>query len=377
MRLSRHIPGILLASILLLCGAVHSQGRQDEITSSRVNAIVEAAEKVGPAVVSISVLQTRTYATQPLPEFFRDPVIREFFGDFFTPRIYRQQIQSQGSGVIVRPEGLVLTNEHVVRGAEEIKVTLPDGRMMEGGLLDSDPALDLAVVSVKGSRLPVAPLGDSEDLIIGEWAIAIGNPFGYLLDDTQPTVTVGVISAINRAIRPGERSVALYRNMIQTDAAINPGNSGGPLVNADGEVIGINTFIFTSGGGSEGIGFARPIEDAKRILSDVVSFGRIRKPWIGAYTQSLNREIAQALDLESATGVIVVEVEKGSPADDAGMKRGDVIRRANSTEIRDEVDWESFLLSVQVDDGLKLSLVRSGKGVVADLKVKELMGSRD
>jgi serine protease Do len=182
---------------------------------------------------------------------------------------------------------------------------------------------------------------------------------------------------MNRAIRPSERSVALYRNMIQTDAAINPGNSGGPLVNADGEVVGINTFIFTSGGGSEGIGFARPIEDAKRVLSDVVSFGRIRKPWIGAHTQPLNREIARALGLESATGVIVVRVDEGSPAEKAGVQRGDVIRGADLLEIRDEVDWETFLLSVRVSDRLSLSLVRNNRELNASLEVKELVGLRD
>ncbi|MFQ5906880.1 MAG: S1C family serine protease, partial [bacterium] len=363
---------ISAVALLLFLGAQSlARDARDDIASSRVNAIVRAAERVGPAVVSISVIQTRVYASQPFSEFFMDPLIREYFGDFFAPRIYKERIRSLGSGVIVRPEGYVLTNEHVIRGAEEIKVTLPDGRVIAGALVDASPSLDLAVVKIEGRDLPVAPLGESNNLIIGEWAIAIGNPFGYLLDDTQPTVTVGVISALNRAIRTGERSVALYRDMIQTDAAINPGNSGGPLVNADGEVIGINTFIFTSSGGSEGIGFARPISHGKRILDDIVRYGRIRRPWIGARVQSMSEEISHALGLRSTSGVIVVEVEGGGPAEAAGIRRGDVIRRAKSRTIRDQVDWGTFLLSIHVDEKVELEIVRRGKNLKKALVVKE------
>jgi len=368
---------VLAMALLLFSGSASSaQDVQDNIASSRVNAIVRAAEKVGPAVVSISVIQTRVYASQPFSDFFTDPMIREYFGDFFAPRIYKERIQSLGSGVIARPEGYVLTNEHVIRGAEEIRVTLPDGRVMSGTVVDASPSLDLAVVKIEGKDLPFSPLGESSNLIIGEWAIAIGNPFGYLLDDTQPTVTVGVISALNRAIRPGERSVALYRDMIQTDAAINPGNSGGPLVNADGEVVGINTFIFTSGGGSEGIGFARPISHAKRILDDVVRYGRIRKPWIGARVQSMSQEISHALGLRSTSGVAVVDVDRGGPAEAAGIRRGDVIKRAKSRIIRDEVDWGTFLLSINVDERVELEILRNGKNLEKALVVKELVGGR-
>jgi len=370
----RRIAILVLAAGLFLVSAVHtfSQEANNDITSSRVNAIVRAAEKVGPAVVSINVLQTKLYASHPFPGFFADPVIREYFGDLFAPRVYKEQIQSLGSGVIVRAEGYILTNEHVVRGAEQIKVTLPDGRVMAGKLVDADAAVDLAVVKIRGGNLPVATIGQSDDLIIGEWAIAIGNPFGYLLDDTQPTVTVGVISALHRSIRSGHRSSALYRDMIQTDAAINPGNSGGPLVNADGEMIGINTFIFTSGGGSEGVGFARPISYAKRIIDDITRYGRIRKPWIGAHTQSITEEVSRALGLKSNAGVLVVEVDRGSSAGKAGIRCGDVIKRADSGLIRDEVDWESFLLSTYVGERVELEIIREGKMVHTAFAVIEL-----
>ncbi len=204
----------------------------------------ERFSPVRPAVVSINVIQTRIIRETPFlspfgDDFFGDP----FWRDFFPPRSYREQVRSLGSGVLISKEGIVLTNEHVVRGAETIKVTLPDGRRFDGKLLGTDPQTDLAAVKISGSNLPSAALGNSDDLAIGEWAIAIGNPFAYLLDDTQPTVTAGVVSATRRSIKSERGQVQVYRDMIQTDAAINPGNSGGPLVNADGEVIGVNTFI--------------------------------------------------------------------------------------------------------------------------------------
>lgn len=348
------------------------QQLQDEVTNSRVNAIVKAAEAAGPAVVSISVIQTRLYASRGFPGFLDDPMMRGFFGDFFTPRVFKEQIQSLGSGVIVDAAGYVLTNEHVVRNAEQIKVTLPDGRVLAGKLVDSQPFLDLAVVKVEGSNLPVARLGDSKGLIIGEWAIAIGNPFGYLLDNTQPTVTVGVVSAVNRAIRPDANSTALYRDMIQTDAAINPGNSGGPLVNANGEVVGINTFIFTSSGGSEGVGFARPINDAKTILDDIKAFGRIRKPWIGTHTQDLSEDKSRGLGLKSTNGVMVVDLDADSPARAAGLRVGDVIRQADSSLIMDEVDWETYEVSTRVGQKVELQVLRGGQAVPITLLVKEL-----
>ncbi len=238
-------------------------------TDTRNTAIVQAARRVGPSVVSITVIQTRVVRTTPFRSPFGDPFFDEFWRDFFPPRAYRQQIQSMGSGLIISSDGLILTNEHVVHQANVIDVSLPTGEQYEGHLLAVDPVLDLALLTIEGKDFPAAPLGDSNELIIGEWAIAIGNPFGALLEDTQPTVTIGVISALNRSIKPARGREQIYTDMIQTDAAINPGNSGGPLVNANGEVVGINTFIFTAGGGSEGVGFARPINDAKPLFDEV------------------------------------------------------------------------------------------------------------
>jgi serine protease Do len=248
-----------------------------DLSNSRRTAIVTAAERVSPSVVSVSVVTTRVVRSDPIPGMFRD----EFFDRFFPPTEYRQRIPGLGSGVIVDNSGLVLTNEHVVRGAEDVKVTLTDGRQLPAKVLGGTAIYDLAILKVEANKLPVAPLGDSDDLVVGEWAIAIGNPFGYLLADTQPTVTAGVISATRRDIKSEATETGVYKNMIQTDAAINPGNSGGPLVNADGQVIGINTFIFTSTGGSIGLGFAIPINLAKRILGEVEKYGRVRAAWPG------------------------------------------------------------------------------------------------
>ncbi|HEX9912543.1 MAG TPA: trypsin-like peptidase domain-containing protein, partial [candidate division Zixibacteria bacterium] len=250
-------------------GSLLTADFQEEITATRRNAIVRAAEKIGPAVVSISVVQTRTVRESPFLSPFGDEFFDEFWGRYFQPREYKQKVYSLGSGVIISDDGYVLTNEHVVRDADELKVTLPDGREVKGKLVGQDFTSDLAVIKIEGNKFPYATLGDSDNLIIGEWAIALGNPFGYLLDDPHPTVTVGVISALNRDMKRGTGEDRVYRKMIQTDAAINPGNSGGPLVNADGEVIGINTFIFTTSRGSEGIGFAIPVNRAKNILTDL------------------------------------------------------------------------------------------------------------
>src|SRR6185503_4656201 len=265
------------------------------------------------------------------------PFSSEFFEPFFRDMMpsyrYREQIPSMGSGFIISPKGYVLTNEHVVRGAEKITVILADGRSFSGKLLGSHPQYDVAIVKIEGERLPVAPLGNSSDLMIGEWAIAIGNPFGYLLNDTQPSVTAGVISATRRDIKSEATETGVYKNMIQTDAAINPGNSGGPLVNGDGEVVGINTFIFTQGGGSLGIGFAIPINLVRKVVAEVGKYGRVRTAYPGMRIQEVTAEIAQRLGW-SEGGVLVTRGEEGGPAAKAGIKVRDRFRKVNGIVVR-------------------------------------------
>jgi serine protease Do len=327
---------------------------ENGIDSSRRNAIVAAAENVGPAVVSLSVIQVvQTRNSSPMGSDFW-----EFF--FLPPPARERQVLSLGSGVIINPDGFILTNEHVIEGAKEIRVTLTNGDEYPGRLVGSDPVTDLAVIKIQTDTVTFknASLGNSDDMIIGEWAIAIGNPFGYLLDDPQPTVTVGVISATNRDIKPERGQKAIYRKMIQTDAAINPGNSGGPLVNALGEVIGINTFIFSSSRGSEGIGFAVPINRAKVVIDDILKFGEVVKAWIGLNIQQITPEIVRSLDLHKSKGLIISSVSDNSPASRAGLRAGDILLSIGKLQMDKVGDWEEVINYSRAGRPLPLRFMR-------------------
>jgi len=227
--------------------------------AARHNSITAAVQAVEPAVVSVNVIKTEVIRGG-------NPFGFSFFDFFDIP--LKRQVQSIGTGLIYDPAGYIITNAHVVSGATQIKVVLPDKREFDATVVGADDTRDIAKLRINGSRLPHARLGSSKDLIIGEWAVALGNPYGFLMNDSKPSVSVGVISAVNRSFAPREDKRS-YRNMIQTDAAINPGNSGGPLVNINGEVIGVNTFIFSENGGNIGIGFAIPIETVKEILASI------------------------------------------------------------------------------------------------------------
>lgn len=330
----------------------------DEISLSRRNAIVRAAEKIGPAVVSLSVLQVVQWReSSPLGNKLWDLLN-------LLPPIVEKPVLSLGSGVIINPDGYVLTNHHVVEGAKEIRVTLTNGDEYPGILVGSDPVTDLAVVKIhpdSAIAFPNAVLGDSDDLIIGEWAIAVGNPFGYLLDDSKPTVTVGVISGTDRDIKTDTSQQAIYRKMIQTDAAINPGNSGGPLVNALGEVIGINSFIFTLSRGSEGVGFAVPINRAKVVISDILKFGEVVKAWIGLEVGSITPEIAHSLELRRTRGLVISSVSENSPAAKAGLKPGDVPVSVSNSEISSEADWDEIESYARAGQALGAKVLRGDK----------------
>jgi serine protease Do len=337
------------------------------ISAGRRSAIVTAAQRVSAAVVSVSVVSTRVVRTDPFGGLFGD----EFWERFYPPTEYRERVSGLGSGFIVDNNGTVITNEHVVRDAEQITVTLTDGRQLPAQLVGSSSTYDIAVLRVKGERLPVAPLGDSDDLVVGEWAIAIGNPFGYLLNDAQPTVTAGVVSATRRDIKSGATDTGMYKDMIQTDAAINPGNSGGPLVNGDGEVVGVNTFIFTQGGGSIGLGFAIPINLARRILGEVQRYGRVRAAWPGMQVQEVTPALAQRLGYADAGGLVVTRVERGGPADQAGVQVGDRIRRVNGREVRSLDDARRGIYGAGVGDRLKLQIERASKSMEMTVTLAE------
>ncbi len=339
------------------------------IVASRRTAIVRAAELVGPATVSVSATGTRLVraARSPQEDFFN-----RFFRGYMPGEVYEEQRHSFGSGVVIDPDGYVLTNEHVIRGFDEVQVVLTDGRTFSGRVLGSDPRYDLAVLKIDGQDLPIAPLGDSNQIIVGEWVVAIGNPFGNLLSDRQPTVTVGVVSATHRDVVSDDTSPAIYKDMIQTDAAINPGNSGGPLVNSAGEVVGINSFIFTMSGGSEGIGFAIPINTATRVIDEMIQYGRVRDVWVGIAIQEITPGLAQRLHAGEVAGVLASYVEPGSPAYRAGIREGDIILAVNDENVRNIREARRAIFGARVGDIITLRIQRGTARMEFEVTVEEV-----
>jgi serine protease Do len=298
------------------------------IEDERRNAIVSATQRVSPAVVSVVALRRAA-------NFRRRGELPPGF-ELLLPGPQRSdalEAYSYGSGFVLHEAGYVLTNEHVIRGADQLVVTLQDGQDLRAELVGQSKDHDLAVLKIAGSvsGMPVAPFGSSERLKIGEWAIAIGSPYGYLMEDTTPTVTVGVISALNRNVKPQSDLSTVYYDMIQTDAAIHPGNSGGPLVNSEGEVIGINTFLL-GGEGGNGLGFAVPIDRCLWVMDEILRYGYFRKPYYGMSGVLVSALVARNLNLPANTppGWLVTEVQQGSPADVAGVRPGDVIITVNA-----------------------------------------------
>ena len=328
--------------------AVSADAVQDTVDATRRTAIVRAAERVAPAVVSVNVVRRET--VQP----------RSLFESFFVPPGARE-VAGLGSGFIIDPAGLVLTNEHVVRGATEIVVTLRDGSDLAAEIVGTDEVTDLALLRLRGTRgrLPVAPLGSSANLVPGEWAVAIGNPFGFLLANAEPTVTAGVISGVHRNIIPGEESgtgAGYYLDMIQTDASINPGNSGGPLVNALGQVIGVNSSIISGSGGSIGLGFAIPIDRARRIAEDLLRAGSARRAWVG-----LQVDPHEPNRWGRSRDIVISAVAPGSPAASAGLRPGLLVHQVNGRAVHSPLDWEARLLDSRVGEPLELVVSESGR----------------
>ena len=308
-----------------------------EVEESRRTAIVEAANRTAPAVVTVNTIHTKQLRPTSLWE------------SFFLPPDANRQRSGLGSGFITSAEGVVLTNDHVVRGADRIMVTLPDGRDLEAELVGTDPVTDVAVLRIEGENLPVAALGSSEGMMIGEWVVAIGNPFGNLFSNSEPTVTAGVVSAIGRHIIPTGNDQGFYLGMIQTDASINPGNSGGPLVNALGEVVGINSSIFSRSGGSEGLGFAIPIDRALRVADDLLRYGEVRRAWIGFDVEPLEADV-----WGRTRGVRIGRVIEGSPAAEAGLRSGMRLLDAGGRRLTAPLDFENVLLDLRAGDEIVL-----------------------
>ena len=336
---------------------------QNDITESRQNAITRTVENVSPAVVGINVIEVReTVYRDPFREFFGDdPFFGPFFRDRFGDRTRRQEVRGLGSGFIISPDGYILTNDHVAGNAEEITVTLSDGRQFEAELIGSDLVSDIALLKIDADEdLPYAPLGNSDDVIIGEWVVTLGNPFGLFERGHKPIVTVGVISAKDMNLSSVNNRV--YRGMLQTDAAINSGNSGGPLVNSLGEVIGVNTLIYTGSGyqtGNVGVGFAIPVNRVKNIVDELREHGKIdRSFWTGIRIQPVDQNFARILGLDRAEGVIINQVIQGSPAERAGLEPGDVVIEVNGERVITQEVLIDIVNSSRVGDVLELKVLR-------------------
>jgi serine protease Do len=336
-----------------------SRSAASGIEDSRRNAITRAIEAVSPAVVGINVTEVRD---TPI----RDPFWQFFYGD----RVYREKVQSLGSGFVISRDGYIVTNDHVAGNASQIIVTMTNGEKMPAKLIGSDPVTDIALIKLEGkSDLPYLALGNSDDVIVGEWSIAFGNPFGLFSASAKPTVTVGVISATHVYLEQQEGRV--YRNMLQTDAAINSGNSGGPLVNSLGEVIGINTVIYSPNQGSVGLGFAVPINTAKSIIDILRRDGSVdRSFYPGFRVQPVNSAIARAYNLDRAEGVIVSDVDRRGSAYRSGLEVADIIIRANGEAVLSGDQLDGLIRSARNGDTIALEVIRASKHLSIDLVLK-------
>lgn len=330
------------------------------VGTSRRTALVDAAARVAPAVVSVNVVKRERAAPQTPFDFF------------FVPRGYERVVQGLGSGFIISSDGIIITNQHVTDGADSIVVTTRDGRDFDAKLLGEDPLTDIAVLRIQATGLPTASIGKSSDLMIGEWVVAIGNPYGFLLGNSEPSVSAGVVSAVGRNLLPSGDQPGVYVHMIQTDAAINPGNSGGPLTNALGQVVGVNSSIFSNTGGSIGIGFAIPIERALRVADELRRYGAVRRAWVGL-------DVAGSEDLSAwkrAGGLRVTRVAAGGPASRAGIEPGNILVTAAGETLRTFLDWEAVKLDIAPGDSLRVQVQSGGRRRTAALAVEELPTSR-
>lgn len=329
---------------------------------SRETAVVKTVREVSPAVVNISSAVQVRKRTSPFSGFGFNPFFEEFFKDFSDPRFERRrEYTSLGSGVIIDgKKGLILTNAHVIHETGTIKVVLKDEREFEARIVGADPDSDLAVLKIDSEQvLPAIKMGSSDDLMIGETVIAIGNPFGF-----SHTVTTGVISAINRSIRAEDR---VYHDFIQIDASINPGNSGGPLLNINGDLIGINTAIYAK---AQGIGFAIPIGKARKIISDLIQYGEVIQAWIGISVQDIDEKLARYLKIASIKGVIVTSVEPKSPAQKSGLQESDIILSLGNKKINSVGDYQSVAKSLAAGNTLEAEFLRDGKKKTVAVKTK-------
>ena len=326
--------------------------------SLSANSYADAVEKAAPAVVNIFTQKLVTERVHPLME---DPLFRHFFRDNQGPTRPRLE-SSLGSGVIISPEGYILTNNHVIETADEIEVALRDGRTAAAIIVGTDPDTDLAILKIELTELQSITLGHSQQLRVGDVVLAIGNPFGV-----GQTVTSGIVSATGRNML----GINTFENFIQTDAAINPGNSGGALITADGNLIGINTAIFSRTGGSQGIGFAIPIDLARDVMQQIIEHGEVIRGWLGVAIQDITPDLARSFGLESLDGVIISNIIRNGPADEAGLMRGDVITHVNTQAVKDVRAALTLISQARPGTSVKISGIRQGKNFDADVTVRQ------
>lgn len=335
------------------------------VSQERQTAITKAIAKVSSSIVGINVEEVR----EVRDPFFNDPFFRQFFGETGPQK---QVVRGLGSGYIISEDGYILTNDHVAGNATKISVTLTTGETVDAKLIGSDAVSDVALLKIDKKNLPYVTLGNSDNIIIGEWVIALGNPFGLFEINDKPTVTVGVVSALNMKVSAEGNRV--YKDMIQTDASINSGNSGGPLVDVEGNVIGMNTIIFTGSQfnqGSIGVGFAISINRVKAIMEELKSGGKIeRGSNVGFRIQAIDDRIAKYLNLPDKNGVVVVQIQKGSSSDKAGLKVEDVIVTVNNEKIRNEQDLVFAINDKRKGDVIKLKIIRSGSEKEIEMKLE-------
>ena len=322
---------------------------------ARAESYYEAVRRSSPAVVNIFSSKEVRAPRNPL---LNDPLFRRFFGEQFGDET--QRATSLGSGVIVSPAGYILTNHHVVEAADEIEVALPDGKKLLAKVVGNDPDTDLAVLRVNADKLPAITFGQSEQLRVGDTVLAIGNPFGV-----GQTVTAGIVSALGRS----GLHINTFENFIQTDAAINPGNSGGALVDARGDLVGINTAIYSRSGGSMGIGFAIPASTAKMVMEQIIRSGAVTRGWIGVEVQEITPALAESFKLPDARGTIIAGVLRGGPADKAGVKPGDVLTAINDAPVQDPQGMLNLIAALQPGSGAKMKLRRQAQALEVTVTV--------
>ena len=354
--------------------AQNTDDLEQMIRASKTRAIL--VQNVQKAVVHIKVEKImRNPDGQALNnpmDLYNDEFFRRFFPELRPPKNQRQKNrqnpnrqfrqQGMGSGSIIDSKGYILTNHHVVGEADRILVILYDGTEKEAKLVGTDPETDIAVVKIEGNGLPVLPMGNSDEILVGEDVIAVGNPFGLI-----QTVTYGIISAKGRS----NVGINEYENFIQTDAAINPGNSGGPLVSLRGEIIGVNSAIFTRSGGYQGIGFAVPINMARKIMRDLIDKGTVSRGWLGVGIQNVSHDLAQAFQLDNTKGSLITGIMPDTPAKKAGMRKGDVVIRINEKSIRDSNHLRNEIANAGAFADIEIELIRDGKSVIIQLKLDE------